>query len=190
MNYCNNIIINKEVPKFILTGPECTGKTTLAKRLAQDFKTIWNPEFVRTYLDKRFKYTQNYKIYHYELSNIVSGQVISEYHLAKQASKLLVCDTNILSNLVYIKYYFKILPTWLAELFSSNNRGFYILLSPTIPFEKDPQREDEQNREILFKIFKKTLETYKLPFIVIHDSEKEKRYKKVKNFVNKTLRDN
>ena len=175
------------VPKFILTGPECTGKTTLAKRLAKDFKTLWNPEFVRIYLDKRFKYIQSYTIYHYELSNIASGQVISEYHLAKQASRLLVCDTNILSNIVYIKYYFKIVPAWLERLFNSNNQGFYILLSPNIPFEKDPQREGDKSRQLLFKIFKKTLETHHLPFIIIDDFEKEKRYKRIKNFINKTL---
>ncbi|MFK8006949.1 MAG: AAA family ATPase [Saprospiraceae bacterium] len=37
--------------KIILTGPESTGKSTLARQLAQVYNTVWVPEFARTYLE-------------------------------------------------------------------------------------------------------------------------------------------
>lgn len=36
--------------KIALFGPESTGKTTLAKQLADHYKTEWVPEFARDYL--------------------------------------------------------------------------------------------------------------------------------------------
>ena len=36
--------------KIVLFGPECTGKTTLAKLLANHYKSKWVPEFAREYL--------------------------------------------------------------------------------------------------------------------------------------------
>ena len=33
--------------KIALYGPESTGKTTLAKQLAEHYKTEWTPEFAR-----------------------------------------------------------------------------------------------------------------------------------------------
>ena len=43
--------MDKKIKKIILTGPESSGKTTLAKQLAERFQTTWVPEFARTYLD-------------------------------------------------------------------------------------------------------------------------------------------
>ena len=40
--------------KIALYGPECTGKTTLAKQLAEHFNTVWIPEFARDYLQQKW----------------------------------------------------------------------------------------------------------------------------------------
>ena len=39
--------------RIVLFGPESTGKTTLAKKLAYHFQTNWVPEFAREYLEKK-----------------------------------------------------------------------------------------------------------------------------------------
>ena len=43
--------MDKEIKKIIFTGPESTGKSTLAKKLSQLYNTVWVPEFARTYLE-------------------------------------------------------------------------------------------------------------------------------------------
>ena len=40
--------------KIVLFGPESTGKTTLAKHLAEHFKTLWVPEYMRGYLQQKW----------------------------------------------------------------------------------------------------------------------------------------
>jgi nicotinamide riboside kinase len=38
--------------KITITGPESSGKTTLAQKLAQTFDTLWVPEYAREYIDQ------------------------------------------------------------------------------------------------------------------------------------------
>ncbi|MCU0382964.1 MAG: ATP-binding protein [Cyclobacteriaceae bacterium] len=42
-----------------MVGPECTGKTTLSKQLADYFKTEWVREYARGYLNKMALCRQN-----------------------------------------------------------------------------------------------------------------------------------
>jgi nicotinamide riboside kinase len=37
--------------RIAITGPESTGKSTLAAMLADHYQTIWIPEFARSYID-------------------------------------------------------------------------------------------------------------------------------------------
>lgn len=41
------------VRRVVVTGPESTGKTTLARRLAEQLATAWVPEYARAFLDGR-----------------------------------------------------------------------------------------------------------------------------------------
>ncbi|HET7360806.1 MAG TPA: ATP-binding protein, partial [Salinimicrobium sp.] len=40
--------------KVVLFGPESTGKTSLAKKLAARYNTSWVPEFSREYLQEKW----------------------------------------------------------------------------------------------------------------------------------------
>ena len=48
-----------KVLKIVLFGPESTGKTTLAERLAAHYKTNWVPEYAREYLQKKWEYNKD-----------------------------------------------------------------------------------------------------------------------------------
>ena len=48
-----------EIIKIALFGPESTGKTTLAKQLAEYYKTEWVPEFARDYLQEKWDKSQD-----------------------------------------------------------------------------------------------------------------------------------
>ena len=60
--------------KIVLFGPECTGKTTLAKLLANHYKSQWVPEFAREYLQKKWDKFQKVCTKE-DLLKIVSGQL-------------------------------------------------------------------------------------------------------------------
>ena len=159
--------------KIIFTGPECSGKTTLTQRLAKTLKLPYTSEYVRHYLNLRKG--SNYKVYACELARIVYGQIVHEHQFGE--APMVIYDTNILSNLVYIEYYFKVSPNWLHRIFKRHCAGFYILLKPNIPFQPDPQRTGGQERQDLFYIFRAKLKEHDLDFSVINSSRETERLK-------------
>lgn len=84
------------VRRVSLFGPESTGKSTLAARLARDLGTVHVPEFARAYLESRGGvFTRP------ELDVLAEGQVALEDALARDAHRVLVCDTDPLLTVVW-----------------------------------------------------------------------------------------
>src|SRR5262249_52380975 len=84
------------VKRVCVFGPESTGKTTLARQLAEHFRTAWVPEYARTLLEAR-----DGELTASDLPLIARGQVASEDALARNARKVLICDTDPLATLVW-----------------------------------------------------------------------------------------
>ena len=91
--------------RIVLFGPESTGKTTLAKKLAYHFQTNWVPEFAREYLEKKMIQTGEICSYD-DLYTIAIEQMKQENKLIKLSNKYIFCDTNLLSTQVYSEVYF------------------------------------------------------------------------------------
>ena len=45
-------LVASHIKKVVVIGPECTGKSELAKFLADHFKTVHVEEYARAYLNK------------------------------------------------------------------------------------------------------------------------------------------
>jgi NadR type nicotinamide-nucleotide adenylyltransferase len=151
------------IKKIVVYGPESTGKTELAQQLAQYFATVWSPEFARPYLLYRntFNPLPELAISQAEdLAPLAIGQVAMEQHIATLASRYLICDTNLLTNLVYGQYYFNTHPHWLPDLIRAQHYNFYLLLSTDIPWEADALRDRPNERENLYNLFKSYLEYF------------------------------
>ena len=84
------------VKRVCLFGPESTGKTTLAQQLARHFDSMAVPEYARTHLE-----AQAGKLAEHDLLAIVRGQVAAEEALARQANRLLFCDTDPLTTAIW-----------------------------------------------------------------------------------------
>ncbi|MCD4681228.1 MAG: ATP-binding protein, partial [Bacteroidales bacterium] len=77
------------IKRIAITGPESTGKSQLAKKLAEHYNTVWVPEFAREYLN-----IINRPYGQADILDIAKGQVESEDRLANFAKKILFCDTE------------------------------------------------------------------------------------------------
>ena len=171
--------------KIILTGPESSGKTTLARQLATHFKTPLVEEYVRTFFEK--KQTPQYK--QEDLLEIAHGQLDlgqQTYEVFKNliglSPQLLICDTDLLtikiwSNEVYgncSKKLTQLIDNQLVNV-PSNITEYYFLCSPEgIEWEDDPLRENPNDRQRLFDIYEKELRFYKKNYKILRGSFEER----------------
>lgn len=148
--------------RIVLTGAECTGKTTLAKALSGYYGEPWTAEYVRQYVDSLGR-----ELSREDLGAIVEGQLATEEHALKQAKHLILHDTNLLSSILYANHYFGEQLEWANECFLSRDYALYLLCSPDgIPWQADPgQRESPAARNELHGAFKESLQKLNLLYL-------------------------
>ena len=170
-----------KVKKIVLYGPESTGKTVLAQKLAAHYNTLYAPEFARYYLELKlelydpFGRKSNEICQPQDIPQIVIGQVAFEDAMIGQANQYLFCDTNPLETFVYNKYYFQREDEWIAKTAVDRNYDLYLLTNIDVPWVPDPPHRDRpDNREELYQLFKYELVKRNLPFINISGNYQER----------------
>ncbi|MBJ6369665.1 AAA family ATPase [Snuella sedimenti] len=159
--------------KVVLFGPECTGKTILAKQLAAHYQTLWVPEYSRLYAEE--KAANNQELTRTDVLAIARGQMALENKLAKQVKKLLICDTDLLETKVYsANYYNGYVPKILDKFAIENQYDLYFLTNIDIPWEADGIRDKPNEREGMFKAFQKALIENKRPYVLLEGNKKER----------------
>ncbi|MGV8094805.1 MAG: AAA family ATPase [Mangrovibacterium sp.] len=149
---------------IVLTGPESTAKSTLAKELAVYFNTVYFPEYAREYLaEKKGNYS-------YKDVEHIAGKQIEGYEIARQTGKDFVfLDTWLIITKVWFEWAFDRVPAWLEEAIINHPVDLFLLCRPDIPWEPDPLREHGgEQREQLFQIYKKELQAYGFHFTEIY----------------------
>ena len=81
------------IKKIAVIGAESTGKSNLCQSLAINYKTVFVPEYARTYFNTND--INNYSIF--DLQIIAQKQIDLENELIKKANTLLFCDTTLLT---------------------------------------------------------------------------------------------
>lgn len=146
--------------RIAVTGPESSGKTSLAERLAQEFGLAFVPEYAREYLIQRDgKYTQS------DLVQIAEGQV-KLWSEAKSARGF-VADTEMLVMKIWSDFKYGETDPVILSLLQKQHFDHYFLCYPDIPWEEDPLREHPEQRLELFELYLKELQDRKLPFTIL-----------------------
>lgn len=160
--------------KVVLFGPESTGKTTLSEQLARHYNTVWVREFAREYLQDKWN-NERKTCEPHDLLPIAAGQMSLENTLSKKASKILICDTDLLETKVYSEAYYVGHCDPILEKYALENRyDLYILTNIDIPWEEDDLRDKPNEREAMFQYFKETLERHNRKYILVTGSKKKR----------------
>lgn len=140
------------VRKIALIGPESSGKTTLAEKLAMHFETRWVPEYAREFIGNLGRaYTLA------DIEHCARMQLSMEKELEASARQFLFCDTELIVAKVWCEDVFHKTPPWLEEAIRANPYDLFLLLKPDLPFTPDPVRENPLRREFFFDWYKKEL---------------------------------
>lgn len=162
--------------KVALFGPESTGKTTLARQLAEFYETEWVPEFARDYLQEKWEENGHICVAE-DLLPIAYGQMQLENEKLQTAKKYIFCDTNLMVTKVFSEIYYGFCDPSLNEAALAHQYDLFFLTNIDVPWEKDDIRDTAEGRETVFSVFKETLIKNNKPFITI-SGDKETRLKK------------
>ena len=148
--------------RILISGPESTGKTTLARHLAEHYGTVWVPEYARGYIDDhggRFDYA--------DIARIAFGQAETEEALARQANRLLICDTDLVTTTIYSEHYFGRCPHIVQRLADERRYDLVLLLDIDLPWAADLQRDLPHRRAEFRDRFLHETISRRLPYVVI-----------------------
>jgi NadR type nicotinamide-nucleotide adenylyltransferase len=148
--------------RVCIFGPESTGKSVLAERLAGHYATRFVPEYARAYLDSR-----NGACAPADIEAIARGQTAAEAAIAPAARKVLFCDTDILLTSIWSRMLFDGCPAWIDAAAAGLSYDLTLLCDIDCPWEDDGQRyfPDRPRRELFFSLCKDTLDRLKRPYV-------------------------
>lgn len=155
--------MKKHVKKIAVVGPESTGKSTIAKYLAEQFDTICVPEYSRYYCrDLHNNYTLQDEV------NMFHGQVALEEALIPLVkNEIIILDTTILTVKIWCDYLFNDTPSQVKEEIKSRQYDLYLLMDIDLPWQDDPLRDFPDQREHFMEIWKKELADLQATYVIV-----------------------
>lgn len=155
--------------KVGIIGPESTGKSILARYLANRYKGTCIPEYARTYVEQKGTTDVTYE----ELCAIARHQIGEMQAIAgrpkNQDENLFFFDTELIVTKVWFDYAFGQWPEWLDEAIHAYPMDVYLLTYPDLPWTPDPARSNGSDaiRLELYARYEAEIEALKIPYYII-----------------------
>jgi NadR type nicotinamide-nucleotide adenylyltransferase len=155
--------------RVVVTGSECTGKTTLAQELAAAYGVECVPEFVREFVN-----TIGGRPQFSDHGPIARGQKALEDQYRARAGSLLIHDTDMLSTVAYCRAYFDRCPEWIEAAAIDRQASLYLLCGIDVPWAPDGLRDRPDRRAEMHALFESVLREAGATFVVIRGSREQR----------------
>jgi NadR type nicotinamide-nucleotide adenylyltransferase len=162
-------------------GPESTGKTTLARRLAGHLATAWVPEYARVLIE-----ANHGKIDFDDMEPIARGQIASEEALARNANRVLIADTDVLTTLIWSETLFGKAPDWVREQADRRNYALYLLLDVDVPWVADVARYLPEDQHGFFERCQAELDRRNRRYVILRGNWDE-RFEQARRVIEEVL---
>jgi len=166
------------IRRVVILGAESTGKTTLARLLAERFQTSWVPEYGREHWERKVQglpmngplpgWTSE------EFIHIASEQQRRENELARAANRVLICDTNAFTTGTWHERYYGCRNEQVDTIGNQDKVDLYLLPSPEVPFVQDGFRDGEYIRPWMHRRFIEQLSVGSIPWILLEGDYSER----------------
>ena len=169
-----------------LTGPESTGKSTLAAQLAAHYGTVFAPEFAREYLaDSGPHYSPE------DLEEISRGQLAAEATAVAaaeaQGQRVVFFDSDLLVIKIWFEHSFGSCPEWILQAIACQQYDLVLLMGVDLPWEPDPLREHPQLRQHFYDLYQRELREQMSNFAEVA-GEHGRRFSQARFLVDELLR--
>lgn len=137
--------------RVIFTGPESSGKSTLAEQLAAHFSVPLVPEFARAWILEKLARTGGNCVLE-DVLVIAYGQQAAEDQAAAGLAEdgFLICDTDVLTIRIWSECFFGAVPSeldaMLTECRPRRRRDLYLLTDIDVPWVADGVRDRSGDR--------------------------------------------
>ncbi len=151
------------VKRICFYGPESTGKSVMAQRMAVRYQTAFVPEVAREIVSSN-QFTQE------DIVRIGQAQTARVVEKTMTANRLLFCDTDVITTEIYSEVYLGMIPEILYDLEKSIHYDYYFLFDIDVPWIADGLRDLGGNREQMLLLFKRRLEERGISYTLLSGS--------------------
>ncbi len=177
------------VLRVALVGAESTGETTLARRLAEHYRTRWVPEYGRTYTDGMHAANSPVDKPHdaggrtadahargavarstADFLYIADAQQRIEEMLARHANRILICDTDAFTTSLWHERYVGVPSAAVRARADGRRYALTLLAADDIPWHDDGTRDRADERPWFQRRFVEELRASGRPFTEVSGS--------------------
>jgi HTH-type transcriptional regulator, transcriptional repressor of NAD biosynthesis genes len=152
------------VKRVCLLGAESTGKTTLARLLAQRYGMFFVPEYGREYSERHAKQLGDVWTTE-EFRHIAGIQAAREDEAAGRATGLLFCDTDVFTTARFHEAYLGQVDPELERRARARRYDLYLLCGLDAPFVQDGWRDDGPHRVAMDRAYRRYVAETGSPWI-------------------------
>lgn len=147
------------MPKVIINGPECSGKTTLCEYLVKNLDAGYIQEYPRIYLEMT-----NGKYGKVDLG--IMADDINDLIEELDDQRLWIIDTNNINIKIWYQYKYGELPNDISKM-DDNVDAIHLLCKPDIPWEVDALRENPEDRDEIYDMYRKYMYESEIKYHII-----------------------
>lgn len=164
--YLNPIVYSDLITKVVFLGAPSTGKTSLTEKIAEEYSTVYVPEYGREYWEKHHI---ERRLSLMQLVEIANGHRNIEEEKLCDANKYLFIDTDATTTHMFSLYYHGTSHPHLVEMANEALQRYdlFFLCEDDIPYSDTWDRSGEVNRTIFQKQIYADLLWRKIPFISV-----------------------
>lgn len=155
--------------KIVLTGPESTGKSTLAQQLANHFSVPCVAELARNFISNLGRhYTQS------DVLEIARLQIEEEDRILNVGYKAVFFDTDLIITKIWLQHVYQYCPNWIDEALRKNPADIHLLCYYDLIWEPDALRENPDIRPLLFEKYENEIKSFNFNYSIIKGDGEER----------------
>lgn len=149
-HFLDPVVYRDLIMNVVFLGAPSTGKTTLAERMAQEYHSVWMPEYGREYWET---HQINRRLNPEQLVKIAEGHLQREDALIQQANHYLFTDTNAITTYMFARVYHGYALPRLSDLAvaAASRYDLVFLCDTDIPYADTWDRSGDVNRQVFQK---------------------------------------